>query len=251
MGNMNYNPFSLEGKAILITGASSGIDQSTAIECSKMGAKVIISGRNEERLQQTFSQLDGTGHLKIVADLTVKENIDKLAIMTPNLDGLVNNVGIIRIKPIQFVEEGDLENMLQTNTFAPIALTRYLYKKKKINKNASIVFTSSIEGVFKVSLGNAMYSVSKGAIDTFMRSAAIEFARKGIRCNSVNPGMIDTPLINQEALTEEYRKQELARYPLKRYGQSKEIAWGIIYLLSNASNWVTGINLKIDGGITL
>lgn len=113
------------------------------------------------------------------------------------------------------------------------------------------MFTSSISGVYSVDIGNAMYSITKGAIDGFMRNAAIELAVKGIRVNSVNPGMVDTPINHIDNFTEEQMQKDIANYPLKRYGVPNDVAWGIIYLLSDASSWVTGTNLKIDGGYSL
>jgi len=249
---MTYNPFSLENKTILVTGASSGIGRATAIECSKMGAKVIITARNVERLQETFSQLKGEGHLQYIADLTLSEDIDGLINFIPNLDGLVNNAGIgYELSPALFIKEEKLDNIFKTNTFSPVLLTRSLIKKKKINKNASIVFSSSIGGVFTFATGNTLYGMTKAAIDSFMKYAAKEFAAKGIRCNSVNPGMIETPLIVGDSATEEDKIQDIAKYPLKRYGKPEDVAYAVIYLLSDASRWVTGSNLVIDGGYTL
>ena len=246
-----YNPFSLEGKTILITGASSGIGQATAIESSKMGAKVIITGRDAERLQETFKQLEGGGHLQFAADLTLTEDIDKLINFIPHLDGLVNNAGIGNLLPVQFISEKELDNLFTTNTFAPVLLTRLLLKKKKINKNASVVFTSSIGGTSIFVTGNALYGMTKAAINSFTKYVAIEFAAKGIRCNSVNPGMIETPFIKTDSFTEEDKKQDIEKYPLKRYGNPLDVAYGIIYFLSDASSWTTGSNLVIDGGVTL
>jgi NAD(P)-dependent dehydrogenase (short-subunit alcohol dehydrogenase family) len=245
-----FNPFSLSNKTILITGASSGIGQATAIECSKMGAKLIITARNEARLHETFSRLEGDGHSKIIADLTIQEDMDRLITAIPQLDGLVNNAGIGKLVPIQFMNEEGLNTILKTNTFAPVFLTQQLYKKKLFNKNASIVFTSSIAGVFCITPGNTMYGMSKSALSAFMEFAALEMAQKGIRCNSVNPGRVETPLINDGTLTEEEREKDIAKYPLKRYGKPQEIAFGIIYLLSDASSYVTGTSIVIDGGLT-
>jgi NAD(P)-dependent dehydrogenase (short-subunit alcohol dehydrogenase family) len=216
-----------------------------------MGATLIITARNEERLQETFTQLEGAGHQKIIADLTVKEDIDRLVDMIPQLDGLVNNAGIGKTLPVQFINEDDLNTILKTNTFAPVFLTQRLYKKKKFNKSASIVFTSSIGGVFNVTPGRGMYGMSKGALNSFMKYAALEFASRGIRCNSVNPGMVETPFINNGTFSQEDREKDITRYPLKRYGQPQEVAFAVIYLLSDASSWVTGTSLVIDGGFTL
>lgn len=248
---MSYNPYSLEGKTILITGASSGIGQATAIECSKLGAKVVIIGRNEERLQYTMSQLDGEGHKYIVCDLSDSEELNRIISEMPSLDGLVNNAGIGNMSPISFIKEKDLETVFRTNTFAPILLLKLLSKKKLLAKNSSVVFTSSVAGLGAASTGNGIYSASKGALSAFIKVAALEFATKNIRVNAVCPGMTRTPLIENESVQEEELIKDMERYPLKRYAEPKEIAWGIIYLLSDASSFVTGDNLVIDGGLNV
>lgn len=242
-----YNPFSLEGKIIFITGASSGIGRATAIECSKMGATVIITGRNEERLNETFKALEGEGHQQIVADLTIQEDIDNLVSQIDFLDGLVNNAGLGRNKPVSFIKMDDLEYVYQTNVFASILLTKSLLKKKKINRGGSLVFTSSISSRLN-SPGIAMYASSKAAISSFMRSCAVELGDKCIRSNAVLPGMVETKLINRGDYTEDDMNRDREFYALKRYGKPEEIAYAIIYLLSDASSWVTGTSLVVDGG---
>ena len=245
-----YNPFSLSGKTILITGASSGIGRATAIECSRMGAQCVVTGRNMERLQQTCDALDGDGHLLIIADLSTQDGIDTLADAIPNIDGLVNNAGIGLNKPIAYIKQEDLEKTFQVNTFAPILLTKALLRKKKINKNGSIVFTSSISA-FGSNFGRAVYGASKSAITTYMHYCARELAGKPIRANAVHPAMTDTPLIYSGTLTEEDRQRDMMQYPLKRYAKPEEIAYAIIYLLSDASSWTTGTSLIVDGGLSL
>lgn len=250
---MSYNPFSLENKTILVTGASSGIGKATAIECAKLGATLIITARNESRLRDTLESLDtalGQQHQMIIADLTVETDLDKLIEETPNLDGMSLNAGVVRTVPIKFIKETELMEVLNTNSLSAFKLTQSLVKKKKINKNASIVFTSSIAGIYTVSMGNTMYSISKGALNAFMKNFALEFAAKGIRSNSVNPGMIDTNILTGRLSTEDLDKNK-GLYPLGRYGKPEEVAWAIIYLLSDASSWVTGHTLVIDGGVTL
>lgn len=244
----NYNPYSLDGKTILITGASSGIGQTTAIECSKLGAKCVITGRNVERLQQTMDSLEGSGHIQIIADLSTQEGIDLIAEQSPIVDGLVNNAGTGRRKPVAYYKQEDLEFVFQTNTFAPMLLTKGLLKKKKIAKNGSVVFTSSV-AAFSSDLGNGIYGASKSALMAYMHYCARELAEKGIRANAVHPGMVETKLIHGGAITEDQLQEDMKRYPLKRYGRSEEIAWAIIYLLSDATKWVTGTSLIIDGGI--
>lgn len=247
----NYNPFSLEGKTILVTGASSGIGKATAIECSKLGAKVIATARNKERLEETMSELSGEGHKMFLCDLTDSKAMAEMVSQLPVIQGLVNNAGIGEMLPVNFIREEKLKNILQTNTISPIMLLKILLKGKKISNNSSIVFMSSISGLGYASLGTSMYATSKGAISTFVAGAAYELANKNIRVNAVCPGMVETKLIEPNTLTTEQLDENRAVYPLKRYGQPNEIAWAVIYLLSNASNWVTGINLVIDGGITL
>lgn len=248
---MSYNPYSLSGKTILVTGASSGIGRATAIECSKLGAKVILIGRNEERLAETLSSMEGEGHQSFSIDLTDTEMVESLVKDFPVLDGCVNNAGIGAKNPIAFIKKDALMQILDINAIAPIMLTKALLKKKKLVRGSSMVLTSSISGVMSVDIGNTLYSVTKSAIDGFMKNAAIELAEKGIRVNSVNPGMVDTPINDIKSMSQENKDKDLASYPLKRYGQPQDIAWAIIYLLSDAASWVTGTSLKIDGGYTL
>ena len=248
---MAFNPYSLKNKTILVTGASSGIGKATAIACSKMGAHVVITGRNAERLQETFQELEGDDHRQIIAELTNEEDLKRLVEEVPLLDGFVNNAGIGSKTPINFIKQSALKNILEVNTIAPIMLTKMLLKKKKFQKGASMVLTSSISGVCSVDIGNTLYSVTKSAIDGFMKNAAKELAEKGIRVNSVNPGMVDTPINDYSNVNEEQMQADLLRYPLKRHGKPEEIAYAIIYLLSDAAAWVTGTALKIDGGYSL
>lgn len=242
-----YNPFSLEGKTILVTGASSGIGQAIAIECSKLGANVVIVGRNAERLQETFELLEGDGHMQILADLTIAEDLTRIAMEIPALDGLVNNAGVGHTSLVRFIKQTDIEYVFHSNTFAPILLTKEILKKKKIRNGGAIVFTASI-AAFSNALGNSLYSASKAAICSYMRSCAKELADKQIRANAVCPGMVETKLIRGGALSEDDLQKDMAKYPLKRYGKPEEIAHSVIYLLSDASKWVTGISLVIDGG---
>ncbi len=245
---MSYNPYSLEGKTILVTGASSGIGRATAIECAKLGARVVVTGRNVERLQETFNQLVRDEHQQIIADLTTPEGLEKLAIETPVLDGLVNNAGITITKPIPFIKEDDLQKVFDINTFAPVMLTKWLIKKKKINKGASIVITSSVASM-SYAPGNAVYGMTKSAIATFSKYCAIEMFEKNVRVNSVHPGMVDTEMTRNLSFSTEEIAADKAKYFGKRYAEPQEIAWAIIYLLSDASSWITGSQLVIDGGI--
>lgn len=247
---MSYNPFSLEGKTVLVTGASSGIGQATAIECAKMGAKVVITGRNVERLQETFSQLEGEGHLQIVADLNSEDEIARLVEQCPVLNGLVNNAGRGKSKPVNFIGLQDLQDVYQTNLFGVALLTKMLLKKKKIAKEGSIVFTSSISA-YMTAAGLSIYASSKAAVAAYMRTCAIELGPKGIRANAILPGMVETKLINSGTYTDEDKQNDLALYPLGRYGRPEDIARAMIFLLSDASAWMTGTELVVDGGRSL
>ena len=246
-----YNPFSLEDRTVLITGASSGIGRATAIECSKMGATVIITGRNDKRLQETLTMMEGCGHMAILADLATDDGILKLVEACPRLDGLVNNAGFTYTVLTNFISKEALSNQLQVNTIAPILLLQKLLKAKKIQKGSSIVFTSSISGSFCAGFGNVLYSTSKSAINGFVKNAALDLAKLNIRVNAVAPGMIETHILDSGIISKEQLESDRQRYPLKRFGKPEEVAFAIIYLLSKASSFTTGSVLVIDGGYTL
>lgn len=247
----SYNPYSLEGKTILITGASSGIGKAAAIECSKLGAKVIITARNEKRLGETLNELVGKGHKMIICDLSNEESIDNMISELSEVHGLVNNAGFTKLLPIQFINSDEINSIFQVNTIAPMILLQKMLKKKKLKKGASVVFTSSMAGLGSSSVGNSMYTASKGAISAFIRCVALELAPKNIRVNAVCPAMVDTGILDSGTLSQEQLEADIKNYPLGRYGRPNDIAWAMIYLLSDASSWVTGDNLVIDGGVTL
>jgi len=246
-----YNPFSLENKTILVTGASSGIGKAIAIECSKMGAQVVITGRNEQRLQETYGQLEGAQPAYIVADLTKKEDIETLANQIDGLNGLINCAGLTIPKPFKFLQEEDIQEVMTVNFNAPLLLTQLLVKKKKLQKASSIIFISSISGTKVSYIGNSIYSASKGAINGISKGLALELASQQIRVNTVIPGMVETNIVSGGEVTQEQMEADKQKYPLKRYGKPEEVAYAVVYLLSDASSWVTGSNLLIDGGYTL
>ena len=248
---MSYNPFSLAGKTILVTGASSGIGRATAIECSKLGGRIIITARNKERLENTLSAMAGEGHEMRICDFSNEQKLKEMIEDLPVIDGLVNNAGFTKAKPIPFIKEEDIHGLLDVNTIAPIMIVKYLLKQKKIHNGGSIVFTSSIAGIGFTVVGNAMYSSTKGAISAFVPCAALELAQKGIRVNAICPGMVETNILASGDITNEQVELDKKNYPLKRYGKPEEIAWAISYLLSDASQWVTGTNMIIDGGYSI
>lgn len=247
------NPFSLEDKTILITGASSGIGKRTAIECSKLGAKLILLARNGQKLDEVLSLLDNQhlGHIKVVADLTDFDSLLDVVKDLPVLDGLVSNAGIGNTSPVQFYNVEKIQKIYSVNIIAPMMLVKTLLRIKKLAKPSSVVFTSSAGGVYVTGPCNGIYESSKNALHAYMRVCALELGKKGIRFNTVNPGMIETDFIHGGTLTEEQLDEDKKKYALGRYGQPEDVAYGIIYLLSNASSWVTGTDLKIDGGRTL
>ena len=251
---MSYNPFSLRGKNILVTGASSGIGQRTAIECSKMGASLIITGRDRERLQETMNELEtcnGQNHHQIIADITTNEGQNALVSQLSGLDGFVSCAGKVLSLPAQFASRDRINDIFGVNFLSPVELLRQLYKRKLLEKHASIVAVSALSGIDRFSSRNSVYGASKAALSSFMKFCALEFAPRGIRVNCVCPGMVDTQLIHNGSVTEEQLKADEEKYPLKRYGTPDDIAFMIIYLLSDAASWVTGQNFIIDGGSSI
>jgi NAD(P)-dependent dehydrogenase (short-subunit alcohol dehydrogenase family) len=246
----DYNPFSLAGKTILVTGASSGIGRTIAIECSRMGARLIVTGREPGRLGGTFDVLAGHDHFQIKADLTVEEELLALVEQLPPLDGLVNNAGVSRRLLVKDITAEALDYVINNNFIATVLLTRILLKEKKINKAASIVFISS-RGADRPTIGNAIYSATKGAINSFAKVMALELAPQRIRVNCILPGMVWTPLIEHSSLSIEQYKEDEKRYPLGRYGKPEDVAYVALYLLSDASEWMTGSAITIDGGVSL
>lgn len=247
---MEYNPFTLKGKTILVTGASSGIGQATAVECAQMGAEVVITGRDTERLQAT-ADLVGTPKALIAADLTNQEDVEHLVATLPPLDGAVLCAGNSTTLPLQFGSREKFDEMFNVNFFAPVELLRLMYKKKVLQKGASVVLIASIGGTHSFMPGNGVYGASKAALNSLMKYAAREYASRKIRVNSICPGMVDTPLIHRGTITEEQLAEDAKRYPLGRYGKPDDIANGVVYLLSDASSWLTGHDLVIDGGFSI
>jgi NAD(P)-dependent dehydrogenase (short-subunit alcohol dehydrogenase family) len=251
MVSVMKNPFSLEGKRVLVTGASSGIGRAVAIECSEAGAEVIITGRNKERLADTLSKMSGKKHPMIIADLTNEADIDKIAMEIDRVDGIVLCAGITHPLPFSFSTRTSVDEIMNINFNSQTILTARLVNERKINKGGSIVFISSVSGVFCSSVGNSIYSASKGAINGLVKGMALDLAPRSIRVNSVNPGLVETEIYSSGEITKDQLKADIDRYPLRRHGKPDEIAWAVIYLLSDATTWVTGSALLIDGGYTL
>lgn len=241
------NPFSLEGKTILVTGASSGIGRGIAVACSYQGATVVLNGRNQERLQETENMLLGSGHYICVADLTVQTDICRMVEQLPRLDGVVHCAGVGIRKLCRQIVEADIDYVMNANFKAPVLLQTELLAKKKMNKGASIVFISSI-AVDSPSIGNAIYSASKGAITSYANCLKLELAPRLIRVNTIHPAMVWTDLIFKDGVEEEQLKADEQKYLLKRYGKPEDIGYLAVYLLSDASEWMTGSHINITGG---
>ena len=244
---MAFNPFSLAGKTILVTGASSGIGRGIAITCSKMGAIVILNGRNQSKLSATHALLEKGDHRIIVADLSDIESINRLCEAIPALDGVVHCAGIGQRIPCKLIKQSNVDQVMDVNFKAPVLLQSELLRQKKINKNASIVFIASIAS-WSASFGNSIYSASKGAIISYANCLALEVAPRKIRVNCISPAMVWTDLIMNDAVELEQLKEDESRYPLKRYGNPDDIANLAVYMLSDASSWMTGSNVTISGG---
>lgn len=242
-----FNPFSLEGKTILVTGASSGIGRGIAVACSKTGGQVIINGRNEEKLKETLSLMEGTANSIVAGDLTSFSMLPALVAELPKLDGVVHCAGIGERTLCKMVQENELDRMMNINFKAPVMLQTELLKQKKLNKGGSIVFVASIAQE-SPSIGNALYAASKGAIISYAQCLQLELAPRLIRVNCISPAMVWTDLIFKGGITEEQLREDEKKYPLKRYGRPEDIANLAIYLLSDASAWMTGSNVKITGG---
>ena len=248
-----YNPFTLEGKTILVTGAGSGIGRAIAVAVSKMGATVEMVDISKEGLEQTETLLDHHEfpHRHFIVDLSETKALETLAESVDVLDGLVNNAGISNTRPLQMIREEDFDRVVGLNTKAPILLTNLLYKKKKLNKGASIVFTSSLAGLYTFTPANGLYSLSKSALTSYAKSCAVEFSVRGIRSNCVNPSMVNTHLKDSLSFSEEEYQKDIEKYPLRRYAEPEEVANAVVFLLSDASSYITGHTLLVDGGRSL
>ncbi len=244
---MDYNPFTLKGKTILVTGASSGIGRGIAIACSKMGATVILNGRNLIKLGATLNQLEEGAHQIIAADITNRESVAKMVDQLPVLDGVVHCAGIGQRVLCKMATEQDVDSVMDANFKGPVLLQTALMKSKKINKGGSIVFIASIS-TWSPSVGNAFYSASKAAIVSYANCLSLELAPRKVRVNCISPAMVWTDLVLQEGVDETILREDENKYPLKRYGTPEDIANLAIYMLSDASTWMTGSNVKISGG---
>ncbi len=241
---MTYNPFSLKGKTVLVTGASSGIGRATAVECSRMGARLCITGRDAQRLDETFRTLEGEGHIQITADLTDEGQIMDLAAGLPMLDGVVHSAGVCHFMLARSIDMEDIRETLDANVASILLLNRELLEHRRINPGASFVFISSV--MTRVNhIGYTLYSASKAAVVAIAGVLGRELAEMKCRANVVSPGMVDTPLV--EASPDEILEKNRTLYPFG-YGKPEDVAWTCVYLLSDAARWISRSEFNIHGG---
>jgi NAD(P)-dependent dehydrogenase (short-subunit alcohol dehydrogenase family) len=238
------HPFHLHGKTVLVTGASSGIGRAVAIECARVGARVVLTARDQGRLDETMAALDGAGHVGVLADLTIQEQVTRLVAAINGLDGVVHAAGIDGVTPVRMLRTSFMQTVLDGNFMAPLTLTQQLLATKKLRNGASIVFLSSI-AAHTGTAGVGPYSASKAALEGMMRCLALEIAPRAMRANALAPGMVDTPLVNADRA---WLDEKAKMYPLG-LGKPEDVAYAAIYLLADISRKVTGTQLHLDGGI--
>jgi NAD(P)-dependent dehydrogenase (short-subunit alcohol dehydrogenase family) len=253
---MSFNPFSLQNKVIVITGASSGIGRQCAIDCSKMGASVVLIGRNIERLYETLTLMEQKKlHHVLSFDLTdfkeVTQRIKEISMEVNGFHGLLNCAGISTTLPMKYVSSEKLKQYFETNVFAAYHVTKEVCKKGRFSQEGgSIVFFSSVMGDVG-EIGKSLYGMTKGALVSGVKSLACELAPKKIRVNAISPGAIMTP-INKDLphMADPENRKQLEDKHLLGLGETRDVANACIYLLSDASKWVTGTKLIVDGGYT-
>jgi NAD(P)-dependent dehydrogenase (short-subunit alcohol dehydrogenase family) len=245
---MSASPYSLEGRTILVTGASSGIGRACAVMASQMGARLVLTGRDAARLQETLTSLEGTDHIARTLDLNDPAAwTDWVQTMGP-IDGLVYAAGIAQVAPFRMISERHFQSQMDINFKAPMFLTQALLKAKKINVNASLVYLSA-DAHHIAPVGSAIYSASKAALISAVRSLALEVAKHKIRANCVSPGYVRTPMFDQLATTTSVA--DMVRLAPLGLIEPEEVATCVTYLLSEGSRWVTRTNLVVDSGLTI
>lgn len=243
----------LSGKHILVTGASSGIGKTTAIELSRQGAHVVITGRDEQRLTQTFEQLEGMGHTMVVADLVDFSAYDTMFrhfTEKGKLSGMIHCAGLGKPVPIKVMSEKSMKEIFDINFFSFMFLVKY-YLKRKYSEGGNIVAVSALNAHMPGKC-LSLYAASKAALEAAVKTLAFDLMDKGVRVNCVVPGPISTPMF-QEGL-ERYRgsSEQLEGSMVKDrnlgIGHPEEVANAILFLMSEASSFVTGRSYFVDGG---
>jgi len=245
---MTADPFRLEGKTILVTGASSGIGRAAAIVCASLGARVVLTGRNPERLTGTRGQLAGDGHVEFAADLVDAAARQGLADALPMLDGAVFCAGVAEMRPMRMASEQHLRDMLAINYEAPVLLTQRILQRKKLSAGASLVYVTATAAHLSP-LATGAYAGAKAALVSTVRTIASEHAKNRIRANCISPGYVETPMFSALDGVSSFQ-DNLDLFPLG-ISQPADVAYGVAYLLAPASRWVTRSTLNIDGGHSL
>ena len=242
----------LKDKTAIITGGESGIGLATARAFCKEGAKVILFGRQKEKLISAANEL-GESALIVQGDMTKNDDLDQLINNTLNnfkgIDILVNSAGLFNGAPLHEISDSQWDGMMDINIRSVFQLTRRVLPTMIAQKNGSIVHISSIAGLIALP-GVAAYNVSKGALNQFSRSIAVEYGSYGIRSNSICPGLIETDmtadLMKDASLMQEWSKE----YPIGRFGKPEDVASACLFLASDESSFITGTVLPVDGGFT-
>lgn len=249
-----FDPFSLADERILVTGSSSGLGKAIALTCARMGAEVICTGRDPERLEATLTELQSISprtHNAVLADLTQPAGRDAVVAATGGsaLNGVVHSAGISRLSPVRMLTEQHLREVQSINVDAPMLLTQALLKRNLIAANGSMVFIASIAAHIGVP-GVAAYSGTKAALLAMVRCLAMEVVKRRIRANCLSPALVETPLLDATAALVGSMDKERGNYPLG-FGTPEDVANAAVFLLSQASRWITGTTLVMDGGLTI
>jgi NAD(P)-dependent dehydrogenase (short-subunit alcohol dehydrogenase family) len=255
MNNSPVNPFLLNGRRVLVTGASSGIGRGIAILLSQLGAGVICSGRNEDRLQETFDNLTGSGHAISRFNLfdidEIRPWVAEISQQHGKLWGIVHAAGMQQTLPAGMINREKFEQVVALNAEAAFFLAKTMLSPSVRDEHGgSIVFISSVMSIVSQA-AISTYSLSKAALSGLAKSLAIEFAPKNIRVNCVSPAYVRTPLLDD--MTKKWDKGQIEdlikRHPLG-LGEIQDVAYSTAFLLSDAARWITGTNLVVDGGYT-
>ena len=242
--SLTAQAFSLEGKTILVTGASSGLGRQIALSCAQRGARVIVTGRNVQRLQETFDLLAGSGHKQVIAELTNAEDRAHLVQAAgTQLHGIVHSAGRQKHVPIRQLSESVMTQMYADNFLAPVMLTQQLLATNAIAQQGSIIFLLST-AAHMGTRGIGPYSAMKAALLGIIKCLALEQAKRKIRVNGISPSAVVTPMWDPAQL-----EAQQARHPLG-LGTPEDVANATIYLLADASRWVTGTSLVMNGAAT-
>lgn len=245
--------FSLQGKTILITGASSGIGREAAKICSDAGANLILLGRDEKRLKEVLESLSNENHESKALDLTdfdAVEDFAKTYLSTHKpIHGIINAAGISTTFPFKYASPAKMDPFFKTNVYGAFNISR-LFSKKVDPEGMSIIFITSVMATVGEK-AKSIYGMTKGALVAGSKSLALELASRKIRVNCISPGVVDTPLIKASEYTQNQESFERIKekHPLG-IGKGEDVANACVFLLSDASRWITGIDLIIDGGYT-